>query len=128
MVGVVPSGGSLALGELIDEHGSALAADFLSEYGVRLADVLFDWSPREVLALVEGLPGASRFQAHLAGGEKWREFWGWDADRHLQANIWDLLVQINTANGKKVVKYPRPAAKKASEGVPLMSLFPRRKE
>ena len=127
MVEGCTGGGSLALAELIDEHGPALVADFLSEYGVRLTDVLFDWSPREVLALVEGLPESGRFQAHLAGGEKWREFVGWGQDRHLQANIWDLLVAINTEKGKKVVKYPRPATKKPQEGVPLMSLFPRRK-
>lgn len=121
------SGGSLTLAELIDEHGPALFADLLSEYGVRLTDVLFDWSPREVFALVEGLPTSGRFQAHLAGGDRWHEFWGWDADRHLQANIWDLLVAINTEKGKKKATYPRPSVKKPQEGVPLMSMFPRRK-
>lgn len=127
MVGAAASGGSHALAELIDEHGSALTADFASYYGLRLADVLFEWSPRELFALVEGLPAGSRFQAHLVGGDKWQEFWGWDVDRHLQANIWDLHSKVNTPKGKKAATYPRPSAKKASEGVPLMSMFPRRK-
>lgn len=120
-------GGSLYLGELIDEHGFALAADFLTEYGIRLADVLFVWSPREVLALVEVLPPAGRFQAHLAGGEKWREWWGWGTDRHMLADLFNLHVQINTEKGKKAFTYPRPAADKADEGVvPLMAMIPRR--
>lgn len=122
-----PGGGSLALGELVDEHGPALVADFLSEYGIRLADILFVWSPREVLALVEGLPASGRFQAHLVGGDKWHEFWGWDADRHLQANLWDLHVAVNTPKGKKAEKYPRPTANKQAQGIPFLAMVPRRR-
>ena len=126
MGGGEPAGGSLHLVELIDEHGPWLAGDLLSEFGIRLADILFDWSPREVLALVEVLPESGRFQAHLAGGDQWRDWHGWGVDRHLWANLYDLLSAAHTSKGKPTT-YPRPAAKKATEGVPLMSMFPRRK-
>jgi hypothetical protein len=120
-------GGSLALAELIDKHGAALVADFLSEYGVRLVDVVFEWPAREVLALVEGLPDNKMYAAYVRGGSKWYEFRGWGKDRHMAADAWDLHVQINTQQGKKVVTYPRPGVKKSSEGTPFMSLVPRRK-
>lgn len=82
------------------------------------------WSPREVLALVEGLPDTGLFAARLAGGEQWREYIGWGKERHMAADVWDLLVAINTPKGKKPSKYPRPEAKKRPpEGVPLMQMF-----
>jgi len=52
---------------LIDEHGLHLLADFQQEYGLRLASVLEEWSPAEVLALVEALPPTSRLWAHIQG-------------------------------------------------------------
>jgi hypothetical protein len=83
------AGGSLALAELIDEHGSALVADFQAHYGLRLADVLFEWSPREVFALVEGYR-TTACSPHHQGGDDWREFLGWGKDRHMAADQWDL--------------------------------------
>jgi hypothetical protein len=122
-------GGSLALAELIDKHGTALVADFLSEYGVRLVDVVFEWPAREVLALVEGLPDNKVFAAYLAGGAKWREFHGWGKDRHVAADRWDAAVSLafSTAGSKKKPPtYPRPNVKKpASSGTPLFAMRPR---
>lgn len=126
MVEVVPGGGSLSLAELVDEHGSWLAADFLSEYGLRLADVLFEWSPREVLGLVEVLPPEGRFWAHMSGGEQWRQHLGWGKDRHLFADLMDVYVRSHSSD-KKPWTYPRPGSeKKQQQGTPLMAMIPRR--
>lgn len=127
MDGFGSGGGSLALAELIDEHGGVLVADFADHYGLRLADVLLEWSPSELLALVEGLPDGCRFHAHVAGGDKWREFVGWGKDRHMFADWVDVFVKFNTDPKKRAWSYPRPAVKAAaSSGVPLMSMFPSR--
>lgn len=121
-------GGSLSLAGLVDEHGPWLAADFLSEYGLRLADVLFEWSPREVLALVEVLPPEGRFWAHMSGGEQWRQHLGWGKDRHMVADLFNLHVQINTEKGKKAWTYPRPgSAPQQQQGTPFLAMVPRRK-
>lgn len=113
---------------MVDEHGPWLAADFLSEYGLRLADVLFEWSPREVLALVEVLPPEARLWAHMAGGDEWRQHLGWGKDRHMAADWIDVYVEAHTTQGKKAWKYPRPGAKQAQpqQGTPLMAMMPRR--
>lgn len=123
---VCPGGGSVTLAELIDEHGGALVADFADHYGLRLAAVLFKWSPREVLALVEGLPDGCRFHAHVAGGADWRDFVGWDKGRHMFADWVDVYVQAHTPEKKKPWTYPRPGAKPVSAGTPLLSMFPSR--
>jgi hypothetical protein len=121
---VGPSGGSLALAELIDKHGTALVADFLSEYGVRLVDVLFEWPPREVLALVEGLPDTSVYAAYVAGGSKWQEFRGWGKTRHMLADQWDLtLAHAMAGTKKKPTQYPRPTVRQAQQGVSLMQMI-----
>jgi hypothetical protein len=121
VVGVVTAGGSLALAELIDGHGAALVGDFQAHYGLRLADIVYVWPPREVLALVEGLPDDGLLAAHQQGGdEHWREFLGWGSERHMFANLYDLTVR---AAGEKKFSHPRPAVKKPDEGVPLMNLF-----
>lgn len=109
------AGGSRALAELIDEHGAYLAADLLTEFGLRLTEVVAEWPPREVLALVEVLPPTSRLWAHVQGGDDWRDYWGWGIDRHMQADIWDITalgngVQTSKSN-KKPPKYPRPRDK-----------------
>jgi len=89
---------------------------------------VFDRPPREVLALVEGLPDNRMFAAYVAGGSRWNEFYGWGRDRHMVADQWDLHVAINTPKGKKVGKYPRPASKaQPQEGTPFMSMIPRLK-
>lgn len=128
MVRFGPTGGSAALAELIDEHGSALVADFAAHYGLRLATVLFEWSPREVLALVEGLPDDGMFAAHHQGGDAWRDYLGWGRDRHMRADQWDLgAAHAMAGSKKKPPTYPRPAEKKKSQGTPLFAMRPRPK-
>jgi len=49
-----------------------------------------------VIALIQRLPDESMTVAMRTGGrEKWYEHFGWGADRHLLANVFDA-VQINT--------------------------------
>jgi hypothetical protein len=76
-------GGSLALGELIDEHGAALFRDLRLYYQIDLVQVVRDMKtrkgteqwPRLLLYLIDMLPEGSEFQAALAGGREMRE-WG----------------------------------------------------
>lgn len=87
-----PGGGSLQLGQLIDDgHGAAIRYD-LQRVGLDLADV---WrgtlAPRRVLDLVEQGPDDSAFRASLRGGLEHR---AWTLERHLQAA---LLNAMNTA-------------------------------
>lgn len=119
-------GGSLALAELIDEHGGFLVADFADHYSLRLADVLFGWSPSEVLALVEGLPDTCRFHAHVSGGKAWRDFVGWGRDRHMFADWIDVYSQAHTPERKKPWTYPRPGSKPQNAGTPFTAMIPRR--
>lgn len=116
MGGGRPGGGSLTLAELIDEHGAALVSDFQSFYGLRLAEVVDVWSPREVLALVEGLPDDGMFAARLAGGEKWREFIGWGKRQHQFADLWDVIAaNVMKGSKKKPPTYPRPNTSEPEE-------------
>jgi hypothetical protein len=49
-----------------------------------------------VVALIQRLPDESMTVAMRTGGrDKWHEHFGWGADRHLMANVFDAL-QINT--------------------------------
>jgi hypothetical protein len=62
------SGGSLALGELIDEHGEALFVDLLKVYGFNLASYMAGdvaGSPRLILSLIRHLPEGSHYVAIL---------------------------------------------------------------
>lgn len=77
-----------------------------------------------VLALIQRLPDESMTVAMYRGGrEKWQEHFGWGADRHLLANVFDAQ-QINTQAtgnwGKKAPKMPltpRPKIAKAKPQV-----------
>lgn len=108
-----PAGGSAALADLIDEHGAFLAADFLTEYGIRLVDAVTEWPAGEVLGLVEVLSPTSRFYAHIQGGDRWRDFWGWDRDRHIAVAHLNAYVAAHTPPGKKAWEYPSPGVKPA---------------
>jgi hypothetical protein len=125
-------GGSLALAELIDEHGTALVADFQAHYGLQLSAVLFERSPREVLALVEGLVAYedSLYVAHELGGEAWQEFLGWGKGRHMTADLWDAtakLIHVSAGDRKNPKPYPRPNLKQSQQGIPFLQVFGRSK-
>ncbi|WP_405057047.1 hypothetical protein OG474_30465 [Kribbella sp. NBC_01505] len=66
--------------------------------------------------LARGLPDTSLTVALASGG---REFYGWGADRHMQADLYDALNQNTRATGhwqKKapdIAPYPRPTPKTA---------------
>lgn len=107
-----PSGGSTALGQLIDDFGEFIAADLKEVYDVDLRDVLVPGSgvtPRWVLVLVRGLPIGSRFYAERRGGQQFR---GWDETQYIRAETVNTLraVQyvITAANSEKKPKLPKP--------------------
>src|SRR5690606_23624409 len=77
------AGGSLALAELIEQHGEAIAADWARFYNEphfersvlrSLLDADGEWTPGEVLVRTKWLPEDSAFRASLAGGP---EHIGW---------------------------------------------------
>lgn len=53
----------------------------------------------------------SRFVAHVMGGEKWRDHWGWDRGLHVFADYFNAYVAAHTPKGKKAWEYPRPVPK-----------------
>ncbi len=100
------SGGSFALGELIDEHGAALYRDFLLYYHIDLSEALRKgsrYAPRLLLSLIERLPEGSEFVAEQLGGREHRD---WDQTNHLLAAIYnavvsDTLVMANVPKHKR---------------------------
>src|SRR5699024_11930275 len=81
------AGGSLQLGGLIDEYAGELYADFHSEYGLNLVEIIVDWdepgpctgpgryySPRLLLSLISELSLDSRFVSAQRPGDyrEWR--------------------------------------------------------
>lgn len=118
MDGGDPAGGSAGLAELIDKYGEQILADFQSEYGLNLVEVLRPggMSPRQVLALIRQLPPESRTVAALRGGD---QFQGWGVDRYLLANVIDAINQ-NTyafiaANSKRKPKAPKPVPRPSAK-------------
>lgn len=115
MDGEQPGGGSLQLGQLIDDgYGAAIRYD-LQRIGLDLADV---WrgtlAPRRVLDLVEHGPDDSAFAAQQRGGLEHR---AWPLERHMQAALIDamnsaawILAQVNS---KSDVKRPPAVARPA---------------
>lgn len=112
------AGGSLALGDLIDERGGALYRDLLLYYGVDLVDVVAGrshHSPRLVVALIEWLPEDSAFAAAINGGRRWL---GWTEDRMLRAALYDAMNANTVATGQwkkrppRIDPWPRPNRRK----------------
>lgn len=112
MDGVHTSGGSLQLGELIDDHGQWIAADLMEYYTVDIRDVLVPDSgvtPRWLLTLIAGLGEESRYAASCRGGQHLR---GWTQDRYL--SVFALETQRATqwihtaANSTKRPPFPKP--------------------
>lgn len=125
-----PAGGSVQLGELIDEHGEALLFD-LQNMGVDLYDL---WrpnsglTPRKVLWLVGQLPQSSAFAASCRGGA---EFRSWTVETYLLAAIANLLQAANRQragkrSAKPVVEPPKP--KRKPKRVVTVSEIIRRRE
>jgi len=101
-----------------------LYPDLLRYFGIDLAAVVRGEGPDPslVLCAVRALPDDSLTAALSAGG---RDHYGWGADRHLLANLYDAL-NLNTratghwGKGKppRFPEYPRPKSKPASEAAP----------
>lgn len=72
-------------------------------------------SPRIVNILARGLPDTCLTVALASGG---RQHFGWGADRHMMADLYDALNQNTRATGQwgksgapKIPPYPRPTTK-----------------
>lgn len=101
---MVPGGGSVQLGKLIDEHGAALAHD-LQAIGVDLRDLWREGStltPRWVLWLTGQLSSDSALWAAQRGGQQWR---AWPIRNQLAAAA---VNQLAAANYQRAGKRPRP--------------------
>lgn len=121
MDGGYAAGGSAGLAKLIDTYGEQILADFQSEYGLNLVQVLQPggMSPRQVLALIRQLPPESRTVAALRGGDQFR---GWGVDRYLLASVIDAINQNTfafvSANSKRKPKAPEPVSRPTKDGGP----------
>lgn len=110
MGGIHPTGGSYALGQLIDDYGALIAADLFEVYHVDLRDVYRDGSsPRWWLNLIIQLPASSRFYAERRGGPQFR---GWDETRYALAaavnSIRALQFTYVAAHSKRRPTPPKP--------------------
>ena len=55
---------------MIELFGTALVPDFAEHYHLRLAQVVEEYHPKEVLLLIYGLPTSSRFHGRLMGEKR----------------------------------------------------------
>lgn len=112
---MVPGGGSVQLGKLIDEHGQAVLYDLRAHCGIDLRDLWRDGSdltPRYVLWLVGQLPPESALWASQRGGSQWRP---WPIGNQL------LAAQVNhlaAANSQRAGKKPKPVITMPKESKP----------
>ena len=92
----------------------ALTADFRAIYGLRFADYVAlpsGEAVHEALVFVEHLTNRpdSHYAAALAGGS---QFFGWDADRYLAADLRDFMLAVVAGLGGKKISdadlFPRP--------------------
>lgn len=85
-------------------------------------------APRFVLSLIQRLPDTSLTSALASGG---REFFGWGADRHIAADLFDAINQNTRACGNwgkkppKIEPRPRPGRGKNKKKVGVADLFRR---
>lgn len=86
-------------------------------------------APRLVISLIQRLPDTSLTSALASGG---REHFGWGADRHMQADIFDAINQNTRASGNwgkkppKIEPRPRPGKKgKGKKAVTVADIFKR---
>ena len=89
-------GGSVWLGELIDNFGEYIACDLTETYGIDLRDIFrddSDMSPRWLLSHIKNLPLGSRFYSEQRGGQQFR---GWDESRY---------AMVATVNAVRALQY-----------------------
>lgn len=101
---MVPGGGSVQLGKLIDEHGEALLYD-LQGIGLDLRDLWRDGStltPRLVLWLAGQLPPDSAFAASMQGGTEFR--WWTPSNQLLVGTVNQLYAANQQRAGKRTIK------------------------
>lgn len=85
-------------------------------------------APRFVIALIQRLPDTSLTSALASGG---RDFFGWGADRHIAADLFDAINQNTRATGNwgkkppKIDPRPRPGQKKAKGKTSVADIFKR---
>lgn len=111
---MVPGGGSVQLGKLIDEHGKALVHD-MQQLGVDLRDLWRDGStltPTYVLWLVGQLAPESALWASQRGGPQWRP---WPIGNQLAAAS---LNHLAAANAQRAGKRPKPVVTMPRESRP----------
>lgn len=135
-----PGGGSLGLGQLIDDHGAELAFDLQRYLSISLADVVADLcsdtpqsSPRWWIALIGQLPMDGAFAAANLGSREHRD---WGVVAYLLAALLDA-VQVNTtvtARAAGAKKFPAPtpawrpgASQPKRRGTSLSALLPSRR-
>jgi len=71
----------------MEEHGGAVYADLLREYGVDLGDIFLDppeLSPKKVISLLEWLPEGAYSVSLLRGTQ---DGYGWNAQTYLLAAL-----------------------------------------
>lgn len=81
--------------------------DFQEHYNLRLIEVVRDFEPCEVVLLIAGLPGTSRYAARL-GGEQYGS--GWDTGHWLALDTRNAIEGLratiaNMATGKNKAKF-----------------------
>ena len=110
MDGIHFLGGSIWLGELIDQYGDYIAADILETYSIDLRDIFKDdggLSPRWLLSMILNLPLGSRFYAEQQGGQQFR---GWDESRYAMVATVNAIRALQytyiSAHSKKKPKMP----------------------
>lgn len=110
MDGIHSVGGSVWLGELIDQYGEYIAADLTETYGIDLRDMFredTDLSPRWLLTHIKNLPLGSRFYSEQRGGQQFR---GWDESRYAMVAVVNAVRALQytyiSAHSKKRPKMP----------------------
>lgn len=111
MVGADSGGGSRALAELIETHGSSIVADLKHYFQTDVALTVSGEgeTPRRVLAYIAHMPNGSATQASV---REEPDAFGWDTQTYLLAGLVDA-VRENTfvtaqTNTKKKIKPPEP--------------------
>ena len=113
MDGGYSAGGSLALADLLDEHGDKIYPEVLRYYGVDLRGLfLSELDAKTALCLVYALPPDSMTYAALTND---KDTAGWGITEHLLAGVIDA-VQQNTFTNVQVRTKKRLT--------PLRRLFP----